>query len=74
MKINQIIFNWFYSTQGEEYQVFEIGVKNIYYGTPVEIIEHRSAGEGDKWYYDIYFDNGNIHRTFNPNEVRYANS
>lgn len=30
--------------------------------------EHRAAGEGDKWYYDIYRD-GEITRIFDPLEV-----
>ena len=32
-----------------------------------QIDEHRAAGEGDKWYYDVVYGNGNaIHRIFNP--------
>ena len=29
-----------------------------------EIEEHPAAGEGDKWFYDIHFDSGEILRTF----------
>lgn len=35
----------------------------------VEIYEHKAAGEGDKWYYDVKFDDGSINRIFNPNEI-----
>ena len=34
-----------------------------------EIIEHRAAGEGDKWYYDIIYTNETEMRIFNPNTV-----
>ena len=32
------------------------------------IEEHRAAGEGDKWYYDIYKD-GEVTRVFDPLEA-----
>ena len=34
-----------------------------------EIIEHRAAGEGDKWYYDVHIEGGVIQRVFNPLSV-----
>ena len=34
------------------------------------IEEHRAAGEGDKWYYDVHLGNGVILRVFDPLEVR----
>jgi hypothetical protein len=38
----------------------------------ISIEEHRSAGEGDKWYYDIFLEDGSMQRTFNPNRAFYA--
>ena len=37
--------------------------------TCIEIYEHKAEGEGDKWYYDVKFDDGSINRIFNPNEI-----
>lgn len=34
------------------------------------IEEHRAAGEGDRWYYDIHLSDGEIIRIFDPLEVR----
>lgn len=34
-----------------------------------QITEHPAAGEGDKWYYDVYFNDGRMERIFNPNRV-----
>jgi hypothetical protein len=39
----------------------------------IEIEEHPAKGEGDKWYYDIHFENGTVVRTFNPNRVIFKN-
>ena len=35
----------------------------------LKILEHRSEHAGDRWYYDVYYTNGYVKRTFNPNEV-----
>lgn len=29
------------------------------------IEEHRPMGDGDKWFYDVYYDNGTMMRIFN---------
>jgi hypothetical protein len=34
-----------------------------------KIEEHSAQGEGDKWYYDIYVDDGKVIRVFNPVQV-----
>jgi hypothetical protein len=39
--------------------------------TCIAIKEPPAAGEGDKWYYDIMFDDDTSVREFNPNEVFY---
>lgn len=42
------------------------GRKTVGVDDVVEISEHRAAGEGDKWYYDIVYEkDGAILRTFN---------
>ena len=37
----------------------------------IRIEEHIPQGEGDRWFYDVFFDNGTMIREFNPNEVYY---
>lgn len=69
MAIQKLFFNWFSSPEnGDEYQQAVVGeeyaksiVKNI--------DEHRSQGEGDRWFYDINLESGEMVRVFNPNTV-----
>ena len=69
-KIIQINYNWFVGEFREEFQCIQLGA--TYNGKRcTEIIEHYSRGEGDKWFYDVYFDNGTIERIFNINKVFY---
>jgi hypothetical protein len=35
----------------------------------VNIEEHAARGEGDKWYYDITFKNGDVRRLFNVETI-----
>ena len=35
----------------------------------ISITEHSARGEGDKWYYDIEFDDGHIIRSFDFEQV-----
>lgn len=50
----------------EIYREHNVGVRGC-----VEIEEHPARGEGDKWYYDIFFEDGTVIRTFNPNQVTF---
>lgn len=36
-----------------------------------EILEHAACGEGDKWFYDIVYNDGSIERIFNPHQAFY---
>jgi len=38
----------------------------------LKIEEHIAMGEGDKFFYDIFFVDGTVHRIFNPNTVYYT--
>ena len=69
MKIDRIYYNWHQGDMCEEYSYYEVGVMAPNGKTPVEIIEHQCGVEGDKWCYDVYFEDGAINRLFNPNEV-----
>ena len=40
-------------------------------GNVIEIHEHQCGGEGDKWFYDVEFENGQFLRIFNPNIVEF---
>ena len=37
----------------------------------VSITEHSARGEGDRWYYDILFESGNIIRSFDFEQVEF---
>lgn len=68
--ITKLIFNWFPPVQegyGEEFETREVGVHGV-----ESIEEHAAAGEGDKWYYDVYCKDGTSERIFNPNKVAYG--
>lgn len=61
-KIKSLIYR---GSGGNEYQaIVGIGATAIF--------EHQAQGEGDRWYYDIHFDNGDMIRTFSPVKVRYG--
>ena len=62
--ITQINFNWGYSIEnGEEYSSYTVG-KDC-----ESITEHPAKGEGDKWYYEVLFDDQRTVMIFNPNQV-----
>ncbi len=70
MKITQLIANWYSFTAdggGEDYDTYEVGKKGV-----IRITEHRPAGEGDKWFYDVDFEGEGTKRIFNPNSVSIA--
>lgn len=68
--VNRIIYNYnpatsnSYEVFGENYKEVSVGVGNV-----KAIHEHYAAGEGDKWFYDVEFEDGNIMRIFNPHQV-----
>lgn len=54
-------------TEQEGYAIREtVGMFDV-----TEITGHSAQGEGDKWYYDIYYSNGDCKRIFNPEQVFY---
>lgn len=69
-RITRITYNWHQvnwdGSAGEDYNEYSIGQKSV-----TEIIEHPAIGEGDKWFYDVYFEDGHMERLFNPNIVVY---
>lgn len=73
MKIVQLIANWYpwtdNSASGEDYETYEVGKKGV-----VRITEHRAGGEGDKWFYDVEFENQGFKRIFNPNSASFEKS
>ncbi len=70
MKIIQLIANWYATSSiGEENETYEVGKNGV-----VKITEHRPAGEGDKWFYDVIFDDiqrKGTKRIFNPNSTSF---
>ena len=73
--ITKITYNWceYDNPQAgrvDNWKVAEVGVIQYEENKEVkEITEHRAAGEGDKWYYDIVFIDDTEMRVFNPNLV-----
>ncbi|MHA1401630.1 MAG: hypothetical protein ACTSQE_14870 [Candidatus Heimdallarchaeaceae archaeon] len=37
-----------------------------------KIVERQPRGAGDKWYYDVHFENGIIRRIFNVTEAVFS--
>jgi len=72
-KIIELRYDWSpatyngYENVDEHYQTATVGIDGV-----LEIYQHAAAGEGDKWYYDICYENTTI-RTFNPNRVIFEN-
>lgn len=38
----------------------------------VEIKEHSAQGEGDRWFYDVHFQAGQVRRLFEPKQVYFT--
>lgn len=65
MKITKIFYNWMYGTDhGEDYSIHTVGLNNV-----TKIDQHTALGEGDKWHYDVHFEDGSMERIFNINKV-----
>lgn len=71
--IVEIIYNWSPATSdgreqfGESFESHKVGEKGV-----LSIFEHPSRGEGDKWYYDVEFEDNTSKRIFNPNTISYT--
>ncbi len=86
MKITKIYYNFVQVSLGDEasedYMVAEVGKPFLSYNgndeyqdkKVINIKEHRPAGEGDKWFYDIELEDNKIVRVFNINSVFYSNA
>jgi hypothetical protein len=62
-KINSVLFG--------DNDLARVG-HNYYSRMVKEIEQHAAQGEGDKWFYDIIFDNDEKLRVFNPVEVEFG--
>jgi len=49
---------------GDDCETVIVGEKGC-----IEIIEHPSQGDGDKWYYEVFLKGGSSQKIFNPNCV-----
>ena len=71
--ITSIIYNWYASLEnGEDFSTITVGKRYGSNLTCTLIEEHRAAGEGDRWFYDVHNSDGTSTRIFNPNQVFYA--
>lgn len=50
-----------------EAQSWVVGKKNV-----EKITEWRPAGDGDRWHYDVHFEDGTMRRIFNVTEVIFS--
>ena len=67
--ITEIIYNWFYTTVcGDEYNRYELG-KSYTLGKVKKIEKHFPAGEGDRHYCIVYFENGSTEIIYNVNKI-----
>jgi len=65
--ITGINYNWYHTNEhGEEFDYANIGEHGVNF-----IKEHIPKGEGDKWFYNVFYDDGHIERVFNINKVFY---
>ncbi len=65
MAIIEISYNWRSCANGaERYEIARVGHQGV-----TKITEHSACGEGDRWFYDIWFKAGFRKRVFNPSEV-----
>lgn len=53
-----------YQELSESYEERSVGYNHV-----VSIHEKQAMGEGDKWFYDILYDNNHVERIFNPHQV-----
>lgn len=51
---------------GEEWKSFDVGKKGV-----VSIHEHHAAGDGDKWFFDVVFEDKTMIRIFHPHAAYY---
>ena len=86
MKITKILYNFvqfqYENEAREDYMIAEVGKPFLSYDgwdeyqnkKVINITEHRPAGEGNKWFYDIELEDDKIIRVFNINSVFYSNA
>ena len=73
--ITTLIYNWVQvgdteSGFNEDYEIAQVDRPDTQTKTIVKSInEHPAEGEGDRWYYDVFFIDGTEMRVFNPNTV-----
>lgn len=73
MEVYKVYYNWFYTNDGEYYDVEEVNCENKY-GIPIQIENHYAEYEGDEWFCDIFYKDGSKKRIFNLNQVFYKSS
>lgn len=75
--ISKIYFNWFATPEnGEEFSEFVVGGSYHNRGVCIKIEENRPGGDGDRWFYDVYFETetyASKERIFNINRASYFN-
>lgn len=68
-EVIRITYNWYATSNAdypEQYGEYIKGLNGV-----SRIHEHEAKGDGDRWYYDVYFNDSSFVRIFNPNIVCY---
>lgn len=72
-KIQKVIYNWYIDPDNDPIESYfalnEAIVPFLDWGIITDIIEHELQVEGDKYWIDVFFENGNSQRIFNPNQI-----
>jgi hypothetical protein len=71
MTVTGIQYNYYPGSLNGEYPERYVEEMVGYRGV-AKIDEHPAGGEGDKWFYDVHYDNGYMTRIFNPHIVFFA--
>lgn len=50
-----------------DHQLYTVGSLGV-----VAIKEHAARGEGDRWFYDVHYEDGKVIRIFQPLEACYS--
>lgn len=65
-EVIKIKYNWYPTGDSEDYFQYEVGKENVKY-----IVEHPAQGEGDKYFFEVWFEDNTMVAIFNPNQVFY---
>lgn len=67
----ETIYLNYYSGSGhddpERWEARTVGLNGV-----TKIDEHPAHGDGDKWYWDVHYENNTVERIFYPHQIFYS--